>query len=97
MRYPPNWPQDMPKPPPIPKRYFEDEKWLFEHENELAEKYPDQWVAVVNKEVVAAGKNLAEVERVAREKTGEEEFPVWLVTPTIKFYSCEFTIRRESQ
>jgi hypothetical protein len=86
MRYPKNWPKEVPKPPPVPKRYFEDEKWLFEHENELAEQYPDHWIAVVNREVVAVGKNLAEVEKSAGEKTGEREFPVWLVTPTRKFY-----------
>ncbi len=87
MRYPPNWPKDVPKPPPIPKRWFEDEKWMNEHLRELREQYPDQWVAVVNGKVVAAGKNLAEVERLAEERTGEKEFPVRLVEATRKFYS----------
>jgi hypothetical protein len=87
MRYPPNWPKDLPKPPPISKQYFEDEKWMSEHSRELQEKYPDQWVAVVKGEVVAAGKNLAEVERLAEERTGEKEFPVRLVEATRKFYS----------
>jgi len=78
-KIPKHWPKDVPIPPPIPKRWFEDERGLFEHIDDLKKQCPDQWVAVVNKEVVASGKNLAEVERLAEEKTGEKEFPVWLV------------------
>jgi hypothetical protein len=89
MRIPKNWPADEPVPPPIPKRWFEDEKWFMQHSSELAQRYPDQWVAIFNKEVIAAGKNLAEVERVAQEKTGERDILVDLVTPTRKFYSCQ--------
>lgn len=59
-----------PKPQPLSKEYLEDEKWADEHMSELLEKYPNQWVAVVNKEVVCVGKNLAEVEEVARQKAG---------------------------
>ena len=36
--------------------------------SELTEKYPNQWVAVVNKEVVRVGRNLEEVEKVVRQK-----------------------------
>ena len=55
---------------PLSKEYLEDEKWTFEHLGELIEKYPNQWIAVVNKEVVCVGTNLAEVEEVARQKAG---------------------------
>jgi hypothetical protein len=87
LKVPKNWPKDLPVPPPLPRRWFEDEKWLMDHELELAQQYPDQWVAVVNKEVVAVGKDAGAVEKLAREKTGEEEFPVWLVAPIRKVYS----------
>ncbi len=87
MRVPPNWPKDVPIPPPIPKRWSEDQKWISEHHHELAEKYPDQWVAVFNGEVIAAGKNLGEVEKVAHEKTGERDIATRLVESGIKFYS----------
>jgi hypothetical protein len=55
----------------LPKSYLEDEKWADEHMGELIEKYTNQWVAVVNQEVVCVGKNLAEVQRVARQKAGD--------------------------
>ena len=58
------------KPQPLSKEYLEDEKWADEHMSELLEKYPNQWIAVVNKEVACVGKNLAEVEEVARQKVG---------------------------
>jgi len=60
-----------PKPQPLSKEYLENEKWTFEHLGELIEKYPNQWIAVVNKEIVCVGENLAEVKKVARQKTGD--------------------------
>jgi len=91
---PKNWPADLPIPPPIPKRWFEDEKWFMQHSSELAQQYPDQWVAVFNKQVIAAGKNASEVLRLAKEKTGGREIVIDLVSPTLKFYSCQPCIPR---
>jgi len=51
-----------------PKRFFEDTRWVSENINELVKKYPDQWIAVYDKEVVAAGENLAKVEKIAGKK-----------------------------
>jgi len=84
---PKNWPKDIPIPPPTPKHYFEDQRWISEHILELIEKYPDQWVAVFHGEVIAAGKNLGEVERLAHEKTGERDIATRLIESGRKFYS----------
>jgi hypothetical protein len=59
------------KPKPLSKEYIEDRNWAYEHTGEFVEKYPNQWVAVVNKEVVCVGKSLAEVQKVARQKAGD--------------------------
>jgi hypothetical protein len=40
---------------PLPARFREDERWLFEHVAELTEQYPDQWIAVYKKQVVGTG------------------------------------------
>jgi len=40
--------------------------------------YPNLWVAVVDKKVIASGKVIAEVERIAEKSTGRKEFPVIL-------------------
>jgi hypothetical protein len=40
---------------PLPARFWEDERWLFEHVAELTEQYPDQWVVVYKKQVIGTG------------------------------------------
>ena len=84
---PRDWPMEVPVPPPIPKRYFDDEWWISEHMHDLQQCYPDRWVAVVNGEVAAAGEVPADVERLAEEKTGEREFPVWFIQPESGYHS----------
>ena len=64
-------PIDFPEPPKLPKRYFEDSRWGREHIDELVQKYPDMWVAILEQEVVVASTDLAEVDRVARQKTDD--------------------------
>ena len=64
-------PKDFPEPEKLPKRYFEDSRWINENINELTEKYPDHWIAVLEKEVVIASADLGEVERVARQRAAE--------------------------
>lgn len=69
-----------------PKEYWDDSRWAHDHISDLAQEYPNLWVAVVDKRVVAAGKVIEEVERVAQEKTGRTEFPVILAEKGIRVY-----------
>ena len=65
-------PKDFPEPQKLPKRYFEDSRWIDENINELTQKYPDHWIAVLEKEVVSASQDdMAEFERVARQRAAE--------------------------
>ena len=57
-----------PKHQPLPKGWIEDRNWAHEHMDEFVEKYPNQWVAVYNKEVVSVGTNMGEVEKAASKK-----------------------------
>lgn len=61
------------------KEFWEDLRWGEKHHTELLPQYRDQWVAISNKEVVAAGENLAQVKQTARKKTGKEWVPVLFV------------------
>jgi hypothetical protein len=61
-------PPDFPEPPKLSKRYLEDFKWVNDTINELTEKYPDQWIAVLEKEVIIASKDLGLVKKVARQR-----------------------------
>jgi len=47
-------------------------RWGREHYSELVKKYPDKWVAIVDKSVVAVGEGIKEIRRAARQKTGRE-------------------------
>ena len=56
---------------PLPARFWEDERWLFEHVAELTRRYPEQWVAIYRKRVVAVGQSRKEVRQAAVEKLGD--------------------------
>ncbi len=74
-------------PPPGPDEYWEDSKWANEHFSEIVKKYPNQWVAIVDKQVVAAGRTIAEVEKAGTEKTGRDEFPIYLAEKGLRVYN----------
>lgn len=73
-------------PPKPPKEFWEDIDWAYDHLAELSQMYPNQWVAVVNKKVVAFGKVVGEVKRIAKEKTGKSDVPVILAERGIHVY-----------
>jgi hypothetical protein len=87
MHYLKNGIEEVAKPPPIPQHYWEDAQWASEQACELQERFSGQWIAVYYKEVVASGKVLAEVERMAQEKTGEKEIFIRFVETGRKVYT----------
>jgi len=77
----------------ISQHYWDDLRWAREHSTELHRRYGDPaggivWLAIVDKEVVAAGPNLAEVERAAVKKSGKpaEEIPITFVESSAAIY-----------
>ena len=64
-------PKGFPDPPIRPQRHIDDSRWVNENYTELVQKYPDMWIAVLDKEVVIASKDLGEVFRVAEQKENE--------------------------
>lgn len=63
----------------LPREFWRDEKWVHDHYQELAGKYPNQWIAVANKKVISAGKDLGKVERKAERKVGKKDFPLLFI------------------
>ncbi len=53
---------DKTRPPRLSRQYLRDQQWVFDHTPELEEKYPNEWIAVHNGEVIA---------------TGDKAFDVW--------------------
>lgn len=56
---------------PLPARFWEDERWLFEHVAELTRQYPEQWVVIYREQVVAVGRSRREARQAAVEKLGD--------------------------
>ncbi len=77
----------IPPPPPPPKEFWDDLDWADTHMDEISAAHPDQWVAIVDRRVVASGPILAEVEARAVALTGREEFPVLFAETGIRVYA----------
>lgn len=60
----------------VNRQFWDDLRWGESHHSELLREYRDQWVAIENKQVVAAGTNLGQVEKEAQQKTGKSDIPV---------------------
>lgn len=72
--------------PPTPGEYWDDRAWLLQHMNDIAADYPNQWIAVVDKKVVAAGKVIAKVREEAEQKTNRKHFPIIFAERGIHVY-----------
>ena len=59
--------------------FWEDLHWGESHHTELLRTYRDEWVAILNKEVISSGINLAKVKEDAQIKTGRNDIPVLFV------------------
>jgi len=76
----------IPPIPKTPKEYWDDSKWANENFTEISKKYPNLWVAIVNKKVIASGKVISEVRKTAQEKTNRKHFPIILAEKGIHVY-----------
>ena len=72
----------------LPQRFWDDREWGYAHYGELAKRYGNQWVVIVNHKAVAASRNLKEAEETARAKTGEAHVPVIFVERGGHVYSA---------
>jgi len=52
---------DKTRPPRLSRQYLRDRQWVSEHMHELIGKYPNEWIAVHNGEVIAQGKKAFDV------------------------------------
>ena len=61
-----------------PLSFRTDQEWALENYQQFMKEYPDQWIAIYDKKVVATGKDLTSVEETAKRATGlnSEKIPV---------------------
>jgi len=79
-------------PSPISSEFWEDEDWAYDNYIELVKMYPDQWVAVVDKKVIASGNNIAKIVEITEQETGRKEFPVIFLEKTVRVYKNRVAI-----
>ena len=63
----------------LPNEFWQDDKWAHAHYQELARRYPNQWVAVFRKTVVSSGENLGQVEKEAEKRADGKDFPLMFI------------------
>lgn len=76
--------QNISSPPKPPKRYLDDSAWGVQNIQRLAEEYPNEWVAIFKKRIVA---HSADLEHVFAAAEANE-----LDSPVIKFIEGEFIL-----
>lgn len=69
----------------LPETYYDDQEWAIANYERLMKKHPNQWIAVVSKEVVSAGEDLDDVETRARKKSGREHVAVLFIENPLRF------------
>lgn len=57
----------------VERRYLEDVKWGLSNYFNLMKKYPDKWVAIVDRKIVSAGENIEKVELDAEKRSGRDK------------------------
>ena len=74
------------EPKPVPKEYTKDFDWAYEHYSEWTKKYSGMWIAVADKRVLAASKDLGEVEEKAHRMVDREDIPYIFIEDGIHVY-----------
>ena len=44
----------------LPNEFWDDQRWALEHYSKFRREYADMWIAILDKKVVACGKELTE-------------------------------------
>lgn len=71
----------------FPPREQREYDWAFRHYPELAQRYPNQWVAFARRRVLAAGTNLKRVLEAAHRQLDWPHIPHLFVEAGIHIYA----------
>jgi len=58
-------------PPPLTQAYMDNSRWMLDHLPDLAQSYPNQWIAVYRGQVLAANSSL----QIVHEASASVESP----------------------
>ncbi len=70
------------------KEFLDDMKWGEENYSDLMRRFPEKWVAIVDKKIVGVGRSISEAEKEAHKKTGIEikKIPVIFIEKGANIY-----------
>ena len=60
-------------------RFWEDGKWAHRNYQNLSKKYPNKWIAVLNKKVISFSESLAKVKKETARIAEGRDFPILFV------------------
>lgn len=66
-------------PKRLSPKFWVDDKWAHRNYQNLARKYPNKWVAILNKKVISFSESLAKVKKEAQEIAKGKDFPILFV------------------
>ena len=75
------------RPKPVPRYWRTEYDWAFAHYPELAQRYPNEWIAFAHHRVLAHGKALTDVLTQAKRKARVREIPHLFVERGIHVYA----------
>lgn len=77
----------------IPKAYWENSQWAWEHSTELYQQYEDVWIAIADKQVMAVSSDPVGVRKIAARKTGRltSEIFVEFIESGLTIYGTNWT------
>jgi hypothetical protein len=70
-----------------------NDEWLKDNFFDLIDKYPREWIAVLEQKVIAKGSTRTEVEKMAEEIIGDRECSVYFIPPTGTFMDVGYCSR----
>jgi len=61
---------------------IKNDEWFKNNYIDLMQKYPREWIAVMDQKIIATGATKAEVQEAADDIAGEKEYSLYFVLPT---------------
>lgn len=70
-----------------------NDEWLKENFFDLVEEHPREWIAVMDKRIIARGATRIEAEDKGRAIAGDNDFSVYFIPPTATFTDAGYASR----
>lgn len=61
---------------------LKNDEWFKENYLDLIQEHPREWIAVMDRKIIAIGSTEVEAENLANEVAGEKEYSIYFVAPT---------------